>query len=261
MEIEGNWQGIGNRPLLDLRGCIMDTKVLVVNRDESLRRGLVYSLKQDEYDVDPVSTLEECIAKLKENDYELIILDILLPDGNGLSTCEVIREYSQSPMIVLTEKGEVVSKILAFEYGADDYVTVPFNILELKARIKAILRRANMKITQPKDQAITIDNFTINPLGRSLTINGKHIDLTGREFDLFYLLITNPDRVFTREELLEKLWGYEYFGDLRTVDVHVRRLREKIEDEPKKAQYIHTKWGVGYYFKNNRDKKPDTIAR
>ncbi|NLJ78650.1 MAG: response regulator transcription factor [Tissierellia bacterium] len=238
----------------------MDIGILIVNRDESLRKGLVHSLKQDGYHVDSASTLEGCKDRLEEGDYELIILDILLPDGYGLSTCEIIREYSQSPMIILTEKDEVISKILAFEYGADDYITIPFNILELKARIRAILRRTYTKVTQAGDQAITIDDFTINPLGRGVILNGERIDLTGREFDLFYLLITNPEKVFTREELLESLWGYEYFGDLRTVDVHVRRLREKIGDEPKKSRYIHTKWGVGYYFKGNEDEELDVIT-
>lgn len=235
----------------------MKNRVIVVNRDKSLVKGLRYSLEQEEYHVDFAFTLKEGLSKIKNNEYELILLDILLPDGNGLAVCETVRKYSQTPMIILTEKDEDISKILALEYGADDYVTRPFNILELKARIKAILRRVNKKISQPEDQAITIGDFIINPLGRSLMIHGENINLTGKEFDLFYILISNPDKVFTREELLANLWGYEYFGDLRTVDVHVRRLREKIEKDPKNVEYIHTKWGVGYYFKSKTDQESD----
>ena len=179
-------------------------------------------------------------------------MDILLPDGNGLKLCQTIREHSQVPIIILTEKKEDINKILALEYGADDYVTKPFNILELKARIKAILRRVNMKTAQIDNQTIKIDDFTINALGRKLTINGESISLTGKEFDLFYILISNPGKVFTREELLETIWGYEYFGDLRTVDVHIRRLREKIEKNSSQAEYILTKWGVGYYFRSKK---------
>lgn len=235
----------------------MKKRVIIINRDESFINGLRYSLEQEEYHVDFALTLKEGLSKIKDNEYELILLDTVLPDGNGLAVCQTIREYSQTPMIILTEKDEDISKILALEYGADDYVTRPFNILELKARIKAILRRVNTKVSQLGDQAVTIDDITMSPVGRSLTIAGESINLTGKEFDLFYILITNPDKIFTREELLENLWGCEYFGDLRTVDVHVRRLREKIEKDPKNVEYIHTKWGVGYFFKSKEENEAD----
>ena len=231
----------------------METRIIVINRDKSFVKGLKYSLEQDDYQVETAFTIKEALGKVKKKDYELIILDLLLPDGNGLNLCQTIRKYSQVPIIVVTEKNEDISKILALEYGADDYITKPFNILELKARIKAILRRVNMISPQIDKQSIKLDDFVINALGRKLTINGKNINLTGKEFDLFYILISNPGKVFTREELLETVWGYEYFGDLRTVDVHIRRLREKIEEDPANTQYIHTKWGVGYYFRNKKE--------
>lgn len=231
----------------------METRIIVINRDITFVKGLKYSLEQDDYQVETAFTIKEALGKVKKKDYELIILDLLLPDGNGLNLCQTIRKYSQVPIIVVTEKNEDISKILALEYGADDYVTKPFNILELKARIKAILRRVNMISPQIDKQSIKLDDFVINALGRKLTINGKNINLTGKEFDLFYILISNPGKVFTREELLETVWGYEYFGDLRTVDVHIRRLREKIEEDPANTQYIHTKWGVGYYFRNKKE--------
>lgn len=232
----------------------MDRNIIVINTDENLVKGLKFSLEQDDYYVDFAFTLQDAVKKIKDKEYNLVILDLLLPDGDGLNLCQTIRDNSQVPIIVLTEKKEDVNKILALEYGADDYVTKPFNILELKARIKALLRRVQMKSPQIGNQTIIVDDFTINVLGRKLTIKGEEINLTGKEFDLFYILISNPGRVFTREELLENIWGFEYFGDLRTVDVHIRRLREKIEKDSSNVEYIHTKWGVGYYF-NIEDEK------
>lgn len=232
----------------------MDRNIIVINTDENLVKGLKFSLEQDDYYVDFAFTLQDAVKKIKDKEYNLVILDLLLPDGDGLNLCQTIRDNSQVPIIVLTEKKEDVNKILALEYGADDYVTKPFNILELKARIKALLRRVQMKSPQIDNQTIIVDDFTINVLGRKLTIKGEEINLTGKEFDLFYILISNPGRVFTREELLENIWGFEYFGDLRTVDVHIRRLREKIEKDSSNVEYIHTKWGVGYYF-NIEDEK------
>lgn len=230
----------------------MDTKVIVINKDRSFVKGLKYSLEQDDYIVEIAHSIKDVIEKIKSRDYELVILDLLLPDGNGLNLCRTIREHSQVPIIILTEKEEDINKILALEYGADDYVTKPFNILVLKAKIKAILRRANMKNHQINNQVIKIYDFTVNTVGRKLTIKDKSVSLTGKEFDLFYLLISNPGKVFTREELLKTIWGYEYYGDLRTVDVHIRRLREKIEEDCDNVEYIHTKWGVGYYFKDRK---------
>ena len=178
-------------------------------------------------------------------------MDIVLPDSNGLNICQAIRNDSQVPIIVVTEKDEDINKILALEYGADDYIVKPFNILELKARIKAILRRVNFSNKELNNQIIKINNFTINTVGRKVTIKDRNANLTGKEFDLFFILISNPGRVFKREELLELVWGYAYYGDLRTVDVHIRRIREKIEKDSSDVKYIMTKWGVGYYFNNS----------
>lgn len=227
----------------------MNTRVILVDGDKHYVKGLKYSLEQDDYYIETAFTMTEGIQKIKNRDYDLVILDLLLPDGNGLTLCQTIREYSQVPIIVVTSKKEDISKILALEYGADIYVTKPFNILVLKAKIKAILRRANMKNYESDNQTIKVDDLIINTLGRKVTIGDESINLTGKEFDLFYMLVSNPGKVFTREELLETIWGYEYFGDLRTVDVHIRRLREKVEKDSSNVEYIHTKWGVGYYFK------------
>lgn len=232
----------------------MNTRIIVINSDKSFIKGLKYSLEQDDYYIESANSIKEALYKIKRKDYEMVILDLLLPDGNGLNLCQTIRELSQVPIIILTEKKEDISKILALEYGADDYVTKPFNILELKARIKAILRRVDMKSPKLNNQIVKIDDFILNTLGRKLTIKDENINLTGKEFDLFYILISNPGKVFTREELLETIWGYEYFGDLRTVDVHIRRLREKIEKDSSNAEYILTKWGVGYYFRKRNAK-------
>lgn len=232
----------------------MKTRLIIINRDQALARGLKASFEQEGYKVDYSLTLKEALDKMGNSEYELILLDIVLPDGKGVAACKTIREYSKAPMIILTKKDEDISKILALEYGADDYITIPFNILELKARIRAVDRRIKQNTGASGDQVIRIGDFTINPLGRNLTVKGKNVSLTNKEFDLFYLLVSNLDKVFTREELLESLWGYEYIEDLRTVDVHVRRLREKIEEDPKNVEYIHTKWGTGYYFKSQAEK-------
>jgi DNA-binding response OmpR family regulator len=228
----------------------VDTKILVVDDEALLVKGLKYSLEQDGYNIDVSYDGLDALEKVKKGDYNLIVLDLMLPGIDGLEVCQKIREKSQVPIIMLTAKGEDINKILGLEYGADDYLTKPFNILELKARIKAILRRANSKETKIGEQVIQVENFTINTLGRKVTVRGQDINLTAKEFDLLLLLASNPGKVFTREELLEIIWGYEYFGDLRTVDVHIRRLREKIEQNSSQAEYILTKWGVGYYFRS-----------
>lgn len=228
----------------------MDTRILVVDDEVLLVKGLKYSLEQDGYTIDVSYDGLDALDKTKKEKYDLIVLDLMLPSIDGLEVCQKIREKSQVPIIMLTAKGEDINKILGLEYGADDYLTKPFNILELKARIKAILRRANNKETKIGEQVVQIENFTINTLGRKVTVRGEDINLTAKEFDLLLLLASNPGKVFTREELLEIIWGYEYFGDLRTVDVHIRRLREKIEKNSSQAEYILTKWGVGYYFRS-----------
>lgn len=228
----------------------MGNKILIVDDEALLVKGIKYSLEQDGHTIDTAYDGNEALEKAQKGDFDLIILDLMLPGMDGLEVCQKIRETSQVPIVMLTAKGEDMNKILGLEYGADDYLTKPFNILELKARIKAILRRVASKETKIGEQIIQVDNFKINTLGRKVTVGDRDINLTAKEFDLLLLLATNPGKVFTREELLEIIWGYEYFGDLRTVDVHIRRLREKIEENSSQAEYILTKWGVGYYFRN-----------
>lgn len=227
----------------------MGDKILIVDTDKSFIKGLRYSLEQDDYIIDITSTGKDVVDKINKKSYEMVLLELEMPDMNGLTICQNIRSVSSVPIIFLTANNEDIKKILALEYGADDYIVKPFNILELKARIKAILRRVNNKNPETNRHIIEVKDFTINTLGRRITSLDKSINLTGKEFDLLYVLASNPGKVFTREELLEKVWGYAYYGDLRTVDVHIRRIREKIEKDPKDAEYILTKWGVGYYFK------------
>lgn len=225
-------------------------KVLIVDDELLLIKGLKYSLEQDGYEVDSVLEGNEAFRKISLEEYDIVILDLILPDINGLELCQKIREISNVPLLILSTNNEDMNKILSLEYGADDYITKPFNILELKARMKAILRRTKSINQRPNEQTILVDDFIINALGRKVSHHGQEINLTAKEFDLLLLFATNPGKVFSREELLEIIWGYEYFGDLRTVDVHVRRLREKIENKNKAYEYILTKWGVGYYFRN-----------
>lgn len=226
----------------------MGDKILIIDSDKSFIKGLKYSLEQDNYEIDVVTSGKDVIDKVNKKSYLIILLELEMPDISGLTLCQNIRNISSVPIIFLTSNNDDIKKILALEYGADDYLVKPFNILELKARIKAILRRVN-KINEGSRHIIEINDFTINSLGRRISFLEKDINLTGKEFDLLYVLASNPGKVFTREELLEKVWGYAYYGDLRTVDVHIRRIREKIEKDPKVAEYILTKWGVGYYFK------------
>ncbi len=226
----------------------MDEKLLVVDDEPILLKGLKFSLEQDGYQVEVAIDGNEAYDKILENDYDLIVLDLMLPGMDGLEVCKRVRETSMVPIIMLTAKGEDSSKVLGLEYGADDYLTKPFNILELKARIRAILRRASFADQNVTTSQLNVGDFSINTLGRKVAIQGREINLTAKEFDLLLLLILQRDKIFSREELLEKIWGYEYFGDVRTVDVHIRRLREKIEDNSSAPRYIMTKWGVGYYF-------------
>ena len=224
-------------------------RLLVVDDEPILLKGLKFSLEQEEYEIETAIDGEEAINKFQSGEYDLIILDIMLPKINGIEVCRKIREVSNIPIIMLTAKGDDDSKIDGLEVGADDYLTKPFNILELKARIKAVLRRFNVGDIH-KAPEIKIGDFVINTLGHKLTIKGEDINLTAKEFDLLLLLIINQNKVFSREKLLEIIWDYEYFGDVRTVDVHVRRLREKIEIDSSHPEYILTKWGVGYYFRH-----------
>lgn len=228
----------------------MSKKLLVVDDEPVLLKGLKYSLEQESYVIDTAVDGEEALQKALDNTYDLVVLDLMLPKMDGLEVCRKVREVSMVPIIILTAKGDDSSKVLGLEYGADDYLTKPFNILELKARIKAILRRVQVNDKVSTTSVIKVDDFSINTLGRKVSLGGKDINLTAKEFDLLLLLAVNKGKVYSREELLEIIWGYEYFGDVRTVDVHIRRLREKIEGNSSQPEYILTKWGVGYYFKN-----------
>ncbi len=226
----------------------MKLKTLIIDSDKSFVKGLEYDLEEEKYSIESVSHGKSAMELLKKKNYDLILLDLQLPDISGLTICKDIRIQSDVPIIVLTKKDEDFNKILALEYGADDYMVKPFNILELKARIKAISRRVKYCQVDIDPHIVELDDFAINTLTRKIIREDEDINLTGKEFDLFYALITNPGKIFTRERLLELVWGYSYFGDLRTVDVHIRRIREKIETDTKETKYIMTKWGEGYYF-------------
>ena len=195
---------------------------------------------------------EEALQNIKEKNFDLVVLDVMLPKMDGLEVCQQTREFSQVPIIMVTAKGEDMDKIMGLEYGADDYITKPFNILELKARIKAIMRRtAASQPRKEESKVIEAGDLKLDCESRRLFILGREVNLTAKEFDLLELLVNNPNKVYGRENLLNLVWGYEYPGDVRTVDVHVRRLREKIESNPSEPKYVHTKWGVGYYYSQN----------
>ncbi len=224
-------------------------RVLVVDDEKSIVKGIKFSLEQDDMQVDVAYDGENAVEYAKMNKYDIILLDIMLPGYSGLEVCQMVREFSDVPIIMLTAKGEDMDKILGLEYGADDYITKPFNILEVKARIKAILRR-NGKNQDSKDDVKTIESrgLKIDCESRRVYVEGKEVNLTAKEYELVFLLVSNPNKVYSREQLLKTIWGSTYPGDARTVDVHVRRLREKIEATPAEPKYIHTRWGVGYYF-------------
>ena len=227
----------------------MAKKVLVVDDEKLIVKGIRFSLEQDGMEVDCAYDGEEALNMVKDKEYDIILLDLMLPKLNGLEVCQQIREFSNVPIVMLTAKGEDMDKILGLEYGADDYITKPFNILEVKARIKAIMRRTvKQTAVEEKAKVVEAGNLKLDCESRRVFINGKEIDLTAKEFDVLELLVFNPNKVYSRENLLNIVWGYEYPGDVRTVDVHIRRLREKIESNPSDPKYVHTKWGVGYYF-------------
>jgi two-component system, OmpR family, response regulator VicR len=226
-------------------------KVLVVDDEKLIVKGIRFSLEQDGMEVDCAYDGEEALTMAKHKEYDVILLDVMLPKLTGFEVCQQIREFSDMPIIMLTAKGDDMDKILGLEYGADDYITKPFNILEVKARIKAIMRRSSKKEANHEAEKIaTFGELKIDCESRRVYIRGKEVNLTAKEFDLLELLIFNPNKVYSRENLLNTVWGYDYPGDARTVDVHIRRLREKIEDNPSEPKYIHTKWGVGYFFQN-----------
>ncbi|MCR5294788.1 MAG: response regulator transcription factor [Lachnospiraceae bacterium] len=227
----------------------MGKRVLVVDDEKLIVKGIRFSLVQDNYEVDCAYDGEEALEMARRKEYDIILLDLMLPRISGLDVCREIREFSQVPIIMLTAKGEDMDKILGLEYGADDYITKPFNILEVKARIKAILRRTGVGASREKRaREVEIDGLRMDCESRRVFIGDKEIYLTAKEFDVLALLMFNPNKVFSRESLLGTIWGYDYPGDVRTVDVHIRRLREKIEANPGDPKYVHTKWGVGYYF-------------
>lgn len=229
----------------------MAKKVLVVDDEKLIVKGIRFSLEQDGMEVDCAYDGEEALQKATENSYDMILLDIMLPKRDGFEVCQMIRDFSNVPIVMLTAKGDDMDKILGLEYGADDYITKPFNILEVKARIKAIMRRVAVAEVAKKDMnVIKSGEIQLDCDGRQLTVGDKKINLTAKEFDLLELLVSHPGKVYSREQLLEFVWGVDYPGDLRTVDVHVRRLREKIEPNPSDPRYVHTKWGIGYYYQS-----------
>ena len=225
----------------------MAKKVLVVDDEKLIVKGIRFSLEQDGMEVDCAYDGEEALEMIRNKEYDIILLDVMLPKLTGFEVCQQVREFSGVPIVMLTAKGEDMDKILGLEYGADDYIIKPFNILEVKARLKAIIRRTSPK---PKETARFIENgdMRLDCEGRRVYVAGKEINLTAKEFELLELLILNANKVYSRENLLKLVWGSDYPGDVRTVDVHIRRLREKIEEKPTDPKYVITKWGVGYYF-------------
>ncbi|MGE4354647.1 MAG: response regulator transcription factor [Oscillospiraceae bacterium] len=224
-------------------------KILVVDDEKLLVKGIKFNLENEGYEVDVCYDGETAVELAKSNEYGIILLDLMMPKLDGLGACMQIREFSNVPIIMLTAKGEDTDKLIGFEYGADDYITKPFNILELKARVRALLRRsAAVAAASPETGRLTHAHITIDSTRRSAVKDGKPVELTVKEFDLIELLMKNPGKVFSRENLLDMVWGYDYQGDIRTVDVHIRRLREKLEKNPAEPECIITKWGVGYYF-------------
>ena len=229
----------------------MAKRILVVDDEKLIVKGLKFSLEQDGYLVDTAFDGEMALEWAGKNDYDLIILDVMLPGKDGMEVLRQIRERSMTPVMMLTAKGDDMDKILGLEYGADDYITKPFNILEVKARMKAILRRNEVAAAQRREQedmTLAAGLLSLRPESRQVFMDGREIVLTVKEFDLLEHLMRNPNKVYSRENLLSIVWGYDYPGDVRTVDVHIRRLREKIERTPGEPEYIMTKWGIGYYF-------------
>ena len=225
-------------------------KALVVDDEKLIVKGLKFSLEQEGYEVDCAYDGQEAVDKCKEKEYDIVLLDLMLPILSGYEVCQQVREFSDMPIIMLTAKGDDMDKILGLEYGADDYITKPFNILEVKARIKSIIRRNKKRsVSVPQEPKVIISGkMKLDIEAKRLYIEDIEIKLTVKEFDILKLLAENPGKIYSREQLLTIIWGSKYPGDARTVDVNVRRLREKIEENPAKPEYVHTKWGMGYYF-------------
>lgn len=227
----------------------MEKRVLVVDDEKLIVKGIKFSIEQDGMSVDCAYDGEEALEMAKRNTYDMVLLDVMLPKMNGFEVCQAIREFSDMPIIMLTAKGDDIDKIMGLDCGADDYITKPFNILEVKARIKAIMRRTSgSRPVEVEEKVIEKGDMKLDCESRRLFVLGREINLTSKEFDLLELLVRNENKVYSRENLLNMVWGAEYPGDVRTVDVHVRRLREKIEGNPSEPKYVHTKWGVGYYY-------------
>ena len=224
-------------------------KILVVDDEALLVKGIKFNLENDGYTVVTGSDGEQAVEQAAAGGIDLIVLDLMMPKLDGLGACRRIREFSDVPIIMLTAKGDDMDKLIGFDHGADDYLTKPFNILELKARIRALLRRAGRSEEKAAGNSLTIGTITLDLDARNAYRNGQLADLTAKEFDVIEFLMRNPNRVYSREALLDTIWAYEYRSDIRTVDVHIRRLREKLEENPAEPKYILTKWGVGYYFR------------
>ena len=225
-------------------------KILVVDDEALLVKGISYNLKNDGYEVVSGSTGLDAVRLAQDPEVGLVVLDVMMPEMDGLTACSKIREFSTVPIILLTAKTDDIDKLMGFDFGADDYLTKPFNILELKARIRALLRRSSPS-NKPAGKLLTIGSITLDMDARNAYRNGIPVDLTAKEYDVIEYLMRNPNRVFSREALLNAIWPFEYRNDIRTLDVHIRRLREKLEQEPASPNYIMTKWGVGYYFKKS----------
>ena len=223
-------------------------KILVVDDEKTLVKGIKFNLENEGYQVECAYDGAAAVELARNEKFDLLILDVMMPEVDGLEACMRIREFSNVPIIMLTAKSEDADKLVGFECGADDYVTKPFNILELKARVRALLRRA-AGVQRTQGTILTVGGLSLNTEERVAIRGDEVVDLTAKEYDLIELLMRNPRRVYSRENLMNVVWGYTYTGDYRTVDVHIRRLREKLEENPAEPEYIMTKWGVGYYFK------------
>ena len=223
-------------------------KILVVDDEKTLVKGIKFNLENEGYEVECAYDGAAAVELARNNRFDLLILDVMMPEVDGLDACMRIREFSNVPIIMLTAKSEDADKLMGFECGADDYLTKPFNILELKARVRALLRRA-AGVQRMQGSVLTVGDISLNTEERTAMRDGKAVDLTAKEYDLIELLMRNPRRIYSRENLMNVVWGYAYTGDYRTVDVHIRRLREKLERDPAEPEHIMTKWGVGYYFK------------
>ena len=224
-------------------------KILVVDDEMLLVKGIRFNLQNEGYEVITGSNGLEAVQQVQEQKPDLVVLDVMMPEMDGLTACSKIREFSDVPIIMLTAKTDDMDKLLGFDHGVDDYLTKPFNILELKARIRALLRRSGATTQKDESNLLTIGSISLDLDARNAYSSGELVDLTAKEFDVIEFLMRNPNRVYSREALLDTIWAYEYRSDIRTVDVHIRRLREKLETNPAEPNYIMTKWGVGYYFK------------